>query len=145
VTERNPYALACNDTPDSSDCFYIDADGIVFALAPKFSNGVYVRYTMASSSVLLGELVADPARFAFLKYVTEYISKMNIRVSDAVILPENDYVLHFQNPPTTIYINDLAQKEKTMTYFSAFWTSQANKNFKYIDLRFDKNIVYKLQ
>ncbi len=144
VTERDPYALACNDISESSECFYVDPEGIVFAVAPQFSNGVYIRYAVASSSVAIGQTVTNPARFAFLKYVTEYISKMNLHVSKVSILPDNDYIVELQTPLTLIYMNDIAPKEKTMTYFGAFWSSQSDKNFKYIDLRFDKNIIYKL-
>jgi hypothetical protein len=142
VTERTPYALGCDDTqPDH--CFYIDSSGIVFAEAPQFSNGVYVKYYVASSSVSLSTVFTGPDRLSFLKYVTDFVTKTGLHVYGATILPGNDYIVYIQNPKIAVYMNDLASKERTMTYFNAFWSNQKNKNFIYIDLRFDKDIIYK--
>ena len=42
VLERIPFAMYCRDT---SECYFIDEDGLIFALAPSFSGTVYFTYT----------------------------------------------------------------------------------------------------
>src|SRR3989344_5268546 len=39
--ERKPYALYCIEI---NECFFLDENGFIFALAPSFSDGVYFTY-----------------------------------------------------------------------------------------------------
>ena len=159
ITERSPFALACHTLSGTSSdsCFYIDEAGFVYAPAPQFSAGVYVHYynneTATSSVPLVGSLFIDSTRFRVAREASDYISKMGIQVTKLAITPDDDYALIIKNIYATatstassiIYFNTDAPLEKTLGYFQNFWQSRANKNFAYIDLRYGKDIVFKMQ
>ena len=188
VTERSPFALACNTADEdtassaSSPCFYMDSSGFIYAPAPQFSPGVYVTYTVSTSSVssapsapstpdqfALGTSITDPADFAVAHQAVDYISGLGLTVvgieipaftgesiSNTNATSTGDFQLFIQRPVSTmaasssssvitVYFNTNQPITTTFKYFSAFWQHETNKNFQYIDLRYGKDIVFKME
>ncbi len=166
VTERTPFALACVSSRDavsstSEQCFYMDATGFIYAPAPQFSAGVYVHYynsEFSTSTIGIGSKLTAPSRLAASKTAVDFISKMGIQVTRAIVLPNNEYTLIIRDTyatstsktatttqlTSTIYFNTTTPVETSLTYFLRFWQSRTNKNFDYIDLRYGKDIVFKM-
>jgi hypothetical protein len=179
VTERSPFALACNESGRYTEsCFYMDSTGFVYARAPQFSSGVYVTYTAvspattssttASTSVTVGTYLTDPTDFEIADQAVSYISGLGLNVVGInVPLSGNDFQLFIQRPAETakesktpisasstiatssphitVYFNTSQPLDTTLEYFSVFWNHETDKNFQYIDLRYGKDIVFKME
>jgi hypothetical protein len=170
ITERSPFALACdkstmNVSPPS--CFYMDSTGFIYAPAPQFSPGVYVTYTVASSTtvstsvhspITVGSYVTDPADFEIATHVVNYISILGLTVIGVNVptaVSDDDFQMYIGRPASantassspviTVYFNLSQPIDKTLEYFSAFWQHETDKNFQYIDLRYGKDIVFKME
>ena len=166
VTERTPYALACTLTRDtaassSEKCFFMDATGFIYAPAPQFSAGVYVRYytnESSTSTVAVGNFVTTPRRLTMSRTAVDFVSKMGIQITRAILQPNNEYTLVIKDtyatstPKTatstalfsTIYFNGSTPVDTALSYFLRFWQSRTNRDFDYIDLRYGKDIVFKM-
>jgi hypothetical protein len=182
VTERAPFALACDSA--GTKCFYTDSSGFVYAPAPDFSNGIYVRYGLLPSSVSLsavtssstpifmgiisGKPLVDPVTFAAVKKIVGAISGMGLNVigddigADAfgaenqITIAIASSSLAKSNPAgafasstimTVLYFNENEPVDTELRYFSEFWQNQATStapNFQYVDMRYGKDIVYKV-
>jgi hypothetical protein len=168
VTERSPFALACNKSDSEGDatpaCFYMDSTGFIYAPAPQFSPGVYVTYTTASTistSTAIGTFITNPTDFVIARQAISYISGLGLTVV-GIDVPaadstsnNGDFQLSIQrpigtatatsSPVITVYFNSSQPLDTTLEYFRAFWQNETNKNFQYIDLRYGKDIVFKMQ
>jgi hypothetical protein len=177
VTERTPFALACAapaPVGGPAKCFYMDADGFIYAPAPQFSPGVYIQYystvTATGTPIAVGGTFADPTSFSVALQAVHFISEMGIQVSSVSIADGGEYTIavkdiyatstgkmaSVQSATTTasvqmnplvslIYFNLTIPLEKTLDYFQQFWQSRDDKNFDYIDLRYGTDIVFKMQ
>ncbi len=161
VIERKPVGLACSPTATSdattslSQCSYIDATGFVYALAPRFSTGVFVRYIVASTTPVLGVRLIDPSMMDTFKEVTSFFSGINLSVDaislDSVLPTGNTYRVFVKNisrvsapasahtsaPALTsasssspsdfmVYFNTASPLEKNLQYFLAFWNHEVS-------------------
>lgn len=167
VSERNPFALACDSALGGADasCFYMDSTGFIYAPAPQFSPGVYVTYAPVSSStdpagsVNVGAYLTDPADFDIARQAIDYISSFGLTVVGInVPTPGTDAAGDFQlfiqrqtstaassSLPIAVYFNTDQPIDTTLQYFSTFWQHESDKNFQYIDLRYGKDIVFTLE
>jgi cell division septal protein FtsQ len=167
INERTPFALACDS--DTDQCFYMDSTGFIYASAPQFSPGVYVSYTIASTSselrmpIVIGTFITDPTDFAIARQAVSYISRLDLTVVgiNVPLQKSGDFQIFIQRPSSlttsastvtatsspviTVYFNSSQPLDTTLEYFSAFWQNETNKNFQYIDLRYGKDIVFKIQ
>ena len=158
VTERKASGQSCDST--TGDCYFIDEQGFVYAKAPQFSPGVYITYASASTTPTLGTYLAGPEYFEPAHQAINFFSSMGLTVHGITIpnshMPisaqNDDYSIALKNPTigttTTdivVYFNTSAPLDRSFTYFTAFWNHETNKNFKTIDLRYGKDIVYTMQ
>ena len=175
ITERKPASLACgtiskniSENATTTTCFYMDDTGFIYAPAPEFSSGVYLRYSLgvtastsdlfASSPLSVGQYISDSSRFADVHTATAFLSDMGLHVTAVRILSGGDYALTFDNTSTTasstpggeatllFNVSTTSQPlSTTLEYFNQFWLHERWPAFDYIDLRFGKDIVYKLK
>ena len=76
VNERIPFALYCRST---SECFFLDEEGFIFANAPSFSSGVYFIYTTEDSlENPVGERIVPIEEFEKLSEFIETLTVLNI-------------------------------------------------------------------
>jgi hypothetical protein len=170
ITERAPFALACPPGQNSSaECFYMDSSGFVYAPAPQFSSGIYIRYrqsppSASSTPIAPGKFIVDPAVFVAAKQIVAAVSSngLNIVGDDigfdaygadnmlsAIIASST---ASSTNPViTNVYFNQSESTTTALRYFSEFWQNQGVQKengkqveFQYIDMRYGKDIVYKL-
>ncbi len=170
ITERAPSALVCTEQTNAGKCFYMDGSGFVYAEAPTFSAGVYVRYTIASSTIGIGKPALTQSQLVVTRQAIDFLTKMNINVTGVTISNENDEALFIKDiyatstpaaiaassssagqvmmPETlvtTIYIATDDSFSTALNNFAQFWENSKNRNFEYVDLRYGNDIVYKLR
>ncbi len=158
VTERAPSILVCDGySDDGSDesCYFADSLGFVYEKSPIFSENVYFKYFMntSSSSVAIGSVFLNKDRFAKLQ---QFISELNSTIIDAtglLIGDDGSYELYIKNPDGSsgvVYFDDRTPLENTKSNLLVFWQNALDKkiglthmpSFEYVNLRFGKNIFY---
>ena len=171
VTERKPAVLVCSgfhevgvEETESADetCFFADEKGYVFAPAPEFSGGVYLRYYLSADEGVdpLGKTFVELERFQKLQAFASSLTARGIKVRGMLLAPDGMYEAYVKNTDQSeaiVYFDDKSPFEKTASNLTAFWdnahaTKTAKKNatstsaiFEYINLRFGNNIFYVLK
>jgi len=171
ITERTPFALACDTVKNGTSsqlCFYIDSNGFVYApvsQSSQISAINYIHYQLATSSVssslatstfgvVLGKSITDPATFAIAQKIINAVSGIGLTVvGDTVGTdaygPDNQILVSNRSASTTtaIYFNGSEPLDTELRYFSEFWTQESTSSatiFQYVDMRYGKDIVFKL-
>ena len=92
ITERTPAALWCGESyepvAEMRECFFLDVQGLVFAVAPQFSGNAYVAFygpledtplsRTEKSSLPLGQKFLTTQEFAIL---TKFVATMTATLS----------------------------------------------------------------
>ncbi|MES3031313.1 MAG: hypothetical protein V4697_02770 [Patescibacteria group bacterium] len=164
IEERKPSVLVCpgfheKDVLETEEkCFFADDEGYVFAPAPEFSSGVYVRYYIRSDEGVdpVGKNFVDTGRFKEFQAFVKSLTLRGISVLGMLVGEDGMYELYIKNRDLSeaiIYFDDRSSLEKTSSNLTAFWDSAQNKKlgtsttpiFEYINLRFGNNIFYVLK
>ena len=150
----------------ANPCFFIDSTGYIYATAPAFSSGVYIRFhQLADKNLALGTYIDERTYFEKINTIEQYLSRMSLTVTD-IVLPDKSgkLAVTFTAPAssavvatssTDVYfnVNDTTLPlTTTLGYFNDFWqesvrnasTKKMPLNFDYIDMRYGRDIVYKL-
>lgn len=159
IVEKNPSALVCEGFHEEIDqdenCFFADSTGYVFAKAPQFSNGVYIRYYITTDigDSIIGTSFIDKNLFNSLQKFAETAQKAFIQPLGILIGTQGDYEMYSKNSDDsemTTYFNDRNPFEKTASNLVAFWNDSKIKKkgattvpiFDSINLRFGNNVFY---
>lgn len=150
VSEREPSALWCGaSSADARQCYFMDAQGLLYAPAPSFSGPVYVSYYGAlSSDVPLRASFLGEDRFASLAALVATLGKEDSPVS-VEITPEKDVIVTFLSGSQLIFALADAP-EGILARLSAARASDAlagvsPEDISYIDLRFGNKLYYRLK
>ena len=160
VFERVPFALYCNGISDSpiislkdqvKDCFFIDKEGLIFALAPLFSSGVYFIYlTETLLENPIGQRFVTLEEFnALQRFITNLVS-LNITPS-AFLIKTDEYRLILSNGGEIIW-RKASELSLIYSNLEAFLNDEAirtQSNFldrvRYLDLRTVNKVFYKFK
>ena len=168
VVERKPVVLVCsgfhevNTEEVDESCYFTDEKGYVFAPAPEFSAGVYMRYYLSAldGEDLVGKDFIELEKFQSLQNFVGSLSTRGIAVRGLLLADGGMYELYIKNTDQSeaiIYFDDRSPFERTASNLIAFWdnsrTAKASKKnttsslpiFEYINLRFGNNIFYVLK
>ncbi|MEK7461887.1 MAG: hypothetical protein AAB586_02345 [Patescibacteria group bacterium] len=147
VEERVPFALYCvND-----ECFFLDKEGLIFAPAPSFSDGVYFIYsTDEPMSDPVGKRVLAPEEFESLLKFRESLSTLNIN-SSALKIGADDYTLLWSDNKRLMWQkdDDLLLVGSNLEAFLSDDAIKTQSNFLekilYLDLRTANKVFYKFK
>ncbi|HEY4499438.1 MAG TPA: hypothetical protein VJH94_05280 [Candidatus Paceibacterota bacterium] len=160
VHERQPFAIWCPSGSQggdsrSTDCYFLDREGMLFTEAPHFSSGVYLRFeSAATDSSVLGNFVMPPERFSEFLFFLKSFKPLGLDVSQIVIEKGagniEDYTLVLTKG-TKLYINALQSLEATLQNVSTFFTDPEIAMKKeaflervaYVDFRFWNKVYYR--
>ncbi|MDQ2933304.1 MAG: hypothetical protein M3Q80_02895, partial [bacterium] len=161
-----------DDDPDA--CYFADASGYVFKKAPAFSGDLYNRYYIpgllevaAASSVesIVGLHATTTEEFVFLQKIYDGLKKNGITVDAMLMKTAGEYELYGRNPviktvqpasaqisTVVIYFNSAIAPEEQISNLLTVWnhlvenarTNKEKLEFEYIDVRYGKNVFYKL-
>lgn len=163
VTERDPAYLWCGESiPQTrqasfeSTCYFVDASGYIFSLAPQFSDAVYSRiYTTLpnianpiSQYAMTGTVLARVATFA------KQITNATFKPSAFSITPDGDALIFLYRDSDSSPVIRYNPLHDPLTVFAQFKSAIATEPLKgklatsfttldYIDVRFPNKIFYK--
>ena len=148
VDERKPFALYCEST---SDCFFLDEDGLIFAPAPSFSSGVYFVY-VTEDPILnpIGKRFMTIEEFESLSRFKETLMMLSIK-SSALEIGDSEYRLSLFNSGQIIWRrdSDLVLIQSNLEAFLSDDFIRAQENFLdrilYLDLRTENKVFYKFR
>jgi hypothetical protein len=148
VEERAPFALYC---ANKSECYFLDEDGLIFALAPSFSGAIYFIYTTEKAiEKPLGERLISIEEFRQLLKFMETLATLNIYPS-GLELGKDEYKLLLPTGGEIIWRreSDLTFIRSNLEAFLSDDSIQAQKNFLdkvvYLDLRVDDKVFYRIK
>jgi len=154
VTERTPFALYCAGAlnPGSgSECYFLDKEGLIFALAPSFSGDVYFIY----SSVIpienpIGKRFVEVDEFNSLLDFMDKLATLDIHPV-ALGFDDEDYSLVLPNDGQILWKrdNDFDLIYSNLTAFLADETIETQTDFfdriLYLDLRTENKVRWKFK
>jgi hypothetical protein len=156
ISEREPLYVWCEGGAETEKkCLYIDADGIAFAFAPRFSPGIVFEFSNSDTEkkALIGTEVIDPKdvllinNFRFNLATSTPLSPIAARV-----LPSHDYEIETKEGPVVLF-SKKEDPKRTAAILNTFFLSVPAKEVGFIerpglldriDLRFGQKIFYTL-
>ena len=157
ISERQPSALYCDQVEgiiQSSDCYFLDEDGFIYASAPSYSGDVYFIYTRSHSvDEPLGQSLLPKEVFVVL---VEFVNELeNLGVSPKVLEITNQnesqsgkYTLHLVNAGRIFWDSedslDLVRSNLESFLISDIVSSNPDflKQVEYIDLTIPNKVYW---
>lgn len=147
VEERVPFALYCI----ADECFFIDEDGLIFALAPAFSDGVYFVYSTGEPiDNPIGKQLIPAEEFGSLLKFMKILPTLNIQPV-AMQITADDYVLSLSNGGQLIWRRE-SDPILLQSNLEAFLSDKSVRNranffdkILYLDLRTENKVFYKFK
>lgn len=156
ITERDPLYVWCDgDVEVEKNCLYIDADGIAFAFAPRFSPGIVFEFSSSDTGkkALIGTEVIDPRDVLLINnFRFNLATSTPLSPSAARVLSSDDYEIKTKEGPVVLF-SKKEDPKKTAIILNTFFLSLPAKEAGFIerpdlldriDLRFGQKIFYTL-
>ncbi|MDO8569824.1 MAG: hypothetical protein Q7R89_03600 [bacterium] len=154
VEVRVPFALYCKNASnprDSTECFFLDEEGFIFAHAPSFSRGVYFVYvTEDPIENPIGKRLLTTEEFKSLRKFIETLLVLNIQSLELEV-GDSEYRLSLLNNGQIIWRRegDLALIHSNLETFLSNDSIRAQSDFLdkilYLDLRIENKVFYKFK
>ncbi|MBY0328882.1 FtsQ-type POTRA domain-containing protein [Patescibacteria group bacterium] len=147
VIEQKPIALWCANI--NSECYFLNADGYVFDVAPLFTDNVFIVYTGNIIEKPIGNYFAPADEFNRIHSLVTQISELNLAVDSVDALPDNDYALMLSTGET-IFVTTRQKSDVTFSNLESVLSDpklalRKNDGLSVlsIDLRFGNKVFYK--
>ncbi|MEX2014164.1 MAG: hypothetical protein WD896_02300 [Parcubacteria group bacterium] len=154
VEERVPSSLYCLDIPgpvNRARCFFIDEEGLIFASAPTFSDGVYFIYsTEEALENPIGKRLMSTEEFWLLSTFLESLGTLNIHPK-ALQIADDEYRLFLSSGAELLWgrESELALTRLNLESFLADKSIKAQGDFLnrilYLDLRTLNKVFYRFK
>lgn len=150
LSERKPFALWCKEVKDmADDCYFLDADGFIFAKAPNFYGKVFFKYyDVLGDGDPVGKTYMDGAHLKVVQNFARDVSELGLVPFGLKVrsLGEYDFVLEKGG---RIMFSDKDSFDQTLANLETLIGSQPalkdQSNIEFIDLRFGNKLFYKLR
>lgn len=155
VREREPLALYCGESADheegSSECYFLDKEGLIFAPAPSFSRPIYFIFSTENGlESPVGQKLLSPEEFVSLWNFMQTLETLDIRPTSLKI--SDSYLnLTFDEGGEIIWQrgSDLALVYSNLKAFLSDEAIVSEENFLgrvlYIDLGVENKIRWKFK
>ena len=154
VEDRTPYALYCPNISlpaSAGDCFFLDEDGLIFAIAPSFTGAVYFIYTTEEPiENPIGKKILATEGFKSIKEFIETLVGLSI-YPVALEISSDEYSLSLANHARIIWRreSDFITIRSNLEAFLSNDTIRAQSNFLdkilHLDLRTENKVFYKFK
>lgn len=166
LADRDSKVLWCNVSVKGKICFYLNDEGLVYQVAPNFSDSIIMEFTSDSLVKKLNTRVINPRDLAQAKFFLNFLKTVlvgwpspetDFKLSSIKALPLQDFeatIVSATNPDNSwkLFFNTGASADKLITNFHSLikdptltkdWATA--KTLDYLDLRFDNKIFYKFR
>jgi hypothetical protein len=149
VVERQPFALWCASDQTSTDCYYLDQSGYIFAQAPTaatsseyiFSGGV------STSTAIIGQTFV-PGHTQGLVAFLQLLNQAGFTPLGAQVQSDQDFTVPLQQG-FYVYASFGEDPGTLVSNLQLILSSSAlagqTQNLEYVDLRFGDKVYYKLK
>ena len=152
VRERSPFALWCQSI-DSADCFYLDDDGLIFSVAPVFSNNIFLKFAggqISASSSPIGKNFLSNDEFRQLNFFLDSLTPLGL-MPISLEVGIDEYQIYLKNGGRLIIgaADDLSKVLENLK--TIFHSENLKKAFArggaidYIDFRYGNKVFYKFK
>ena len=151
VEERAPFALWCQSVP-STDCFYLDKDGLIFSPAPVFSDNIFLKFTgsLASTSPIIGKNFLPVDEFHRITFFLDFLTPLDLTPT-GLEAGADEYQIQLKNGGRLI-INSTDDLSIILKNLETIFRSDNLKKMlahggiiDYIDLRYGNKVFYKFK
>lgn len=150
VVEREPRALWCGTSSAAPEpCLFVDEEGVVYALAPQFSEEVYARYFGPTEGEGLPRTFLPATDFDSLFALAGALAQKEPeeKISFVSVDGERDARVQFSSGFTVIFSlddngGDLYERYSLARGAEPF-AGKPLSAFEYLDLRFGDRVYYK--
>lgn len=152
VEERVPQAMWCGENRlgegSTPTCYFLDAQGFVYAPAPTFTGEVYLRfYGPLEAGEPVGQSFLTPAFFHSLLTFTNAVGASNVAIVEFALIDEEDAEVYLEDG-TKILIDPSEDLERVLDNLLSVLHSDALRDrpqlkLEYLDLRFGNKVYYK--
>jgi cell division septal protein FtsQ len=146
ISERLSSALWCRT---SSDCFLMDASGVIFTKAN--SNDELLRYYGIVEGSPLGKRYGEEGFFQSISQFVDKMSELGLRPSSVKVLSNDKAEMYLTGGSYIIFPPNEKNKDTLFADIELFINDLRSKNsgtlpeFEYIDARYGNKIFYKIK
>lgn len=153
VVEREPHTQWCGENRLEGvvpECYFLDEDGYIYALAPTFSDDVYFHfYGPLGSGEPIGQFFLERSEYRSLSLFLSTLREDDIAVQDLAVRDEMDYELYLKGDVQVIFgrkqdLGRVYENLKSVLLSEAFKDVELH-TLQYIDLRFGNKVYYKFR
>ena len=151
IEERKPYALYCGDqVSTSTDCYFLDEDGLIFTEAPEFSGNVYLKYFgELGLSDPIGQNFMQTDEFRGLNFFLVSLVKMDLKPIIFHIINKDDFEIQLESGGKILFGKDQNLSDIYENIQSVFNGDEFDKEnlstLDYADFRFGNKVYFKFK
>lgn len=151
IEERKPYSLYCGSyISTTTDCYFLDEDGLIFTKAPNFSGNVFLKYFgVLDTEDLIGGQFIPSKDFKEINFFLSSLSKINIIPIAFSVLDEKDFEVHLESGGKILFgrVQNLSDVyENIQSVFDSEDFNEDNlPNLDYVDFRFGNKVYFKFK
>ncbi len=140
-SEYRPIALWCADRNETTNCYFIDAEGYAFAPAPPLRGTTFIRYIFeADSNVRESQIMGASLLGRMTKIIKELSERYDFRVQEVVFTAAGDEEF-WLGGGSALKVAATSAVSEVLVDLDAIIASKEFShlepgNFSYIDLRF---------
>ena len=153
VEERVPYARWCGDNfmpleAEDNRCYFLDADGFIFAKSPGFTGNVFMNfYGSIDQNDPVGAQFLSRQEFRNIVFFLNSLKQLSIDPAMLIISDDIDLEL-FLGSGTRIILRRSNDFADILTNLESIFASEVFRDrnmmtVDYIDLRFGRKVYYK--
>ncbi len=148
LIERVPTHLWCSDISDENSlCYFVDDSGVLFASAPDFTGGTYLKlYTIAVSIPPIGQVVVEKELLQRITSITDSVRTLGLRISKVEFNSETTTTL-YDYSSLRILINPQVSSEALPARLEALKVihdiGENPGSYEYVDARLENKIFLK--
>lgn len=162
VVERKPNSIWCFSKPEnggaqknenSSKCYFLDGEGVIFSEAPDFSGNSFLRYYGLLDDIEqpIGKIYLPNGKFKEASRFVSSLKTLGITVAGVRAESESDYEMYLKNGIKIIF-DDKQPFDKTLENIQSILNEVDLKRdyslsnppkINYVDLRFGNKVYLK--
>lgn len=150
IKERKPDSIWCAEGvgEDLPDCYFVDATGVLFSLAPHFSGNVYFVYrgNLREGSPLGAQILSKEDFTKFQQFLLS-IKKLNLNITSVLIKEAGDFEFSLSSGTKILFNSSLSYDNIFTNLDSVLKSGQLASTtldkIDYVDLRFGNKVFFK--
>jgi hypothetical protein len=154
IEERKPYALYCgNQVSTTTDCYFLDDEGLIFTKAPEFSGNVFFKYygpvADSKQNIFIGQNFIEKEDFQKISFFLASLTEAGLKPVIFNIMDKNDFEIELESGGKILFgkkqnLSDIY--ENIQSVFNSEEFGEENLGvLDYADFRFGNKVYFKFK